>query len=108
MKACFVVRAQVVDASIKEAFDRWYEEEHLKDAVKAFGASAGWRGWSEVDPSVHYAYYEFDDLAKAQAVPGSAAIKPLIAEFDRQWGEKVVRGREVLRVVQRIGGQPAT
>jgi len=47
--------------------------------------------------------YEFDDIAKARAVPGSEAIKPLIAEFDRVWGKKVVRAREAVRVVQRIG-----
>jgi hypothetical protein len=99
----FIVRAQVVDPSAKEAFDRWYQDEHLPDAVKAFGAQGAFRGWSEADPSVHYAYYEFAELAQAQALPGSAAIKPLIAEFDRVWGKKVVRGREVLRVVQRIG-----
>ena len=52
---------------------------------------------------MHYAYYEFEDVAKARAVPGSDAIKPLIAEFDRAWGKKVVRTREVVRVVQRVG-----
>ena len=78
MSACFIVRAQVVDLAVKDAFDRWYQDEHLPDAMKAFGA-------------------------KARAVPGSEAIKPLIAEFDRLWGEKVVRTREVVSVVQRIG-----
>ena len=38
MTACFIVRAQVVDASIEDAFDRWYQDEHLPDALKAFGA----------------------------------------------------------------------
>ena len=103
MSACFIVRAQVVDLAVKEAFDRWYQDEHLPDAMKAFGAKGAWRAWSDVDPSVHYAYYEFEDLAKARAVPGSVAIKPLIAEFDRLWGKKVLRTREVVRVVQRIG-----
>ena len=78
MSAFFVVRAQVVDPSMKEAFDKWYQDEHLPDAMKAFGA-------------------------KARAVPGSEAIKPLIAEFDRLWGKKVLRTREVVRVVQRVG-----
>ena len=52
---------------------------------------------------MHLAVYEFDDIAQARAVPGSAAIKPLIAEFDRAWGKKVVRTRDAMRVVQRIG-----
>ncbi|HET9736107.1 MAG TPA: hypothetical protein VFP62_12615 [Burkholderiales bacterium] len=102
MSASFIVRAQVVDASVKEAFDRWYQDEHLPDAVKAFGARRAWRGWSEVNPSVHYAVYEFDDIAKLRAIPGSAAMKELVAEFDRAWGEKVLRGRDSVRVVQRI------
>ena len=102
MSASFIVRAQVVDASVKEAFDRWYRDEHLPDALKAFGARRAWRGWSEADPSVHYAVYEFDDLARLRALPGSAALKALVAEFDRAWGDKVVRTREGVRVVQRI------
>jgi len=104
MSGCFMVRAQVADASIREAFDRWYEKEHLPDAMQAFGAKSAWRGWSEVDPSVHYAVYEFDDVAKLRAIPGSEGLKALVAEFDRVWGKKVVRVRESLKVVQRVGG----
>lgn len=103
MSACFIVRAQLVDPSIKDAFDKWYQDEHLPEAMKAFGAKGAWRAWSDLDPSVHLAVYEFDDIAQARAVPGSAAIKPLIAEFDRAWGKKVVRTRDAVRVVQRIG-----
>jgi hypothetical protein len=103
MSAVFIVRAQVVDASVKDSFDRWYEEEHLPDAVKAFGANGAWRGWSDVEPSVHYAVYEFDDVAQVRAIFGSAALKALVAEFDRAWGAKVTRTREVVQVAQRIG-----
>ena len=103
MKAVFIVRSQVVDPSVQDAFDQWYQDEHLPDAMKGFGAVGAWRGWSEVDPSVHYAVYEFDSVEQARAVPGSEAIKPLIAEFDRVWGKKVVRARDGVRVVQRIG-----
>jgi hypothetical protein len=103
MSACFIVRAQVVDLSVKDAFDKWYQDEHLPEAMKTFGARSAWRGWSDVDPSVHLAVYEFDDLAKLRAIPGSAAMKELVAEFDRAWGKKVLRTREAVRVVQRIG-----
>jgi hypothetical protein len=103
MSACFIVRAQVVDLSVKDAFDKWYQDEHLADAVKAFGATGAWRGWSDQDGSVHFAVYEFDDIAKVRAIPGSAALKAMVAEFDKAWGEKVVRVREALKVVQRIG-----
>lgn len=48
--AYFVVRATVTDASKRAAFDKWYETEHVPDAVKAFGVSKAWRFWSLDDP----------------------------------------------------------
>ncbi|MDH3318454.1 MAG: hypothetical protein OEO84_02035 [Betaproteobacteria bacterium] len=104
MTALFIVRAVVVDAAAKDAFDRWYQDEHLPDAVKAFKSRRAWRGWSDMDASVHYAFYEFDDVARARAIPGSAAIKSLIAEFDRAWGDKVTRSREIVDCIQTISG----
>jgi hypothetical protein len=55
-----------------------------------------------VDPSVHYAVYEFGDIAQVRAIPGSEALKILVAEFDRAWGDKLVRSRDRVRVVQRV------
>jgi hypothetical protein len=43
MSGSFIVRAQLVDAAVKEAFDRWHRDEHLPDAMKAFGAQRAWR-----------------------------------------------------------------
>jgi hypothetical protein len=98
MKACFMVRAVVADAADRPAFDRWYEEEHLPDAVRAFGATRGWRGWSRSDPAVHYAFYEFPDLASAEAILGSPAMRALVAEFDRAWGARVTRTRDIIEL----------
>ena len=103
MTAFFMVRAQV-DAAVKKDFDRWYQDEHLPDALKAFKAQRAWRGWSEVDPNVHYAVYEFDDAARARAIPGSTALKELVAEFDRAWGDKVTRSRDIVEAQQSIAG----
>jgi hypothetical protein len=103
MSACFMVRAQVVDSAARDDFDRWYQEEHLPDALTAFGARRAWRGWSDVDPSVHYAFYEFDNLAAAQAITGSEALRALVAEFDRLWGERVTRTRDIVDNAQAIG-----
>jgi hypothetical protein len=96
--AWFVVRAVVADAADRPAFDRWYREEHLPDAIKAFGATSAWRAWSETDPSVHCAFYAFDSLAAVHAIQSGPAIQALVAEFDRNWAGKVTRTREVLRV----------
>ena len=103
MTACFMVRAQVTDAVAKDDFDRWYRDEHLPDALKAFNARRAWRGWSAVDSSVHYAFYEFDDVAGARAIQGSDALKHLVAEFDRVWGDKVKRSRDIVEVSQAVG-----
>ncbi len=102
MSALFIVRAQVADAAVTDDFDRWYQDEHLQEALKDFRARRAWRGWSEVDPSVHYAFYEFDDVASVRAIQGSDALKRLAAEFDRVWGDKVKRSRDIVEVVQTI------
>lgn len=102
MSGVFMVRAVVADPADRAKFDRWYQDEHLPDAVKAFGARSAWRGWSEVDPSVHYAVYEFETIEQVKAIPGSGELKALVAEFDRVWGKRVVRARDEVRVGQRI------
>lgn len=102
MTAYFIVKAQV-DPAVKNDFDRWYQNEHLPDALKGFKAKRAWRGWSQTEANVHYACYEFDDLASAQAIQGSDALKALVAEFDRAWGDKVRRSRDTVEAVQMIG-----
>jgi hypothetical protein len=104
MSAWFVVRAVVANPADRAPFDHWYRTEHLPDALKAFKASSAMRGWSTVDPSVHLAFYRFDSLEAVQAIGGSEAIKPLIAEFDRCWGDRVTRTRDVLSIADELKG----
>jgi hypothetical protein len=99
VKGCFVVRAEVPAESNREPFDHWYATD-LPWAIKVFGAQRGWRCWSRSDPAVHYAFYEFADIARAQALIDSDKIKPLVADFDRVWGHRVARRREILEIVQ--------
>src|SRR6202008_4494189 len=101
MPAYLIVRAEV-QAADRPRFDRWYAEEHLPDAVAAFSATRAWRGWSALDGSVHYAFYEFEDAARAQAVMSSEAIKGLVAEFDRAWGTRVIRTRDLVVSAQAL------
>lgn len=103
MSACFIVRAELAPSVDRDAFDRWYEQEHLPDALAAFHARRAWRGWSDVEQRVHYAFYEFDDLAAARAITGSEALRGLVAEFDRLWGDQVTRTRDIVPSIQRIG-----
>jgi hypothetical protein len=88
---------------VKDDFDRWYQDEHLPDALKGFNARRAWRGWSAVDASVHYAFYEFDSIESARAIQDSDALKRLVAEFDRAWGSKVARSRDFVDIVQTLG-----
>ena len=99
--AFFVVRAIVSDASKRAAFDRWYETEHLPDAVKAFGVSKASRFWSLDDPSLHQATYQFDDEAKLAAMLKGDALQKLVADFDRDWPD-VKRSRETLVLAQEL------
>jgi hypothetical protein len=101
MPAYFVVRAVVAEAD-RHDFNTWYRTEHLPDAAKAFNAQTAWRGWSRTDPSVHYAYYQFADIAAAEAVNTSPAIHTLVAEFDARWGKRVTRTREIIEVADGI------
>ena len=101
MTAFLIVRAEV-DPSVRDAFDTWYRDEHLPDAVRSFSALGAWRGWSDVAPEVHMAFYEFETLADVNRVMESDAIRNLIAEFDRKWQGKVTRTREVVESIQKI------
>ena len=101
MTAFLIVRAEV-DPTVREAFDAWYRTEHLPDAMKAFGATRAWRGWSDVSDDVHFAFYEFAALADAHRVMASEALERLIGEFDRNWEGRVTRTREVVESIQAI------
>ncbi len=96
----FVVRAEVPNAADRTGFDRWYETDHMPWAIKEFKAARAWRCWSRTDPAIHYAFYEFADVEEAQALIGSETLKPLVADFDRAWGERVLRRREILELAQ--------
>lgn len=101
MTALFIVRAEVATED-RAAFDRWYEAEHLPDAMAAFGTARARRGWSETDPGIHVAVYEFGTLEEARAIAGGDAsdtIRALIAEFDRVW-PTVQRTREIVGIRQ--------
>jgi hypothetical protein len=100
-KAYFMVRA-VVDESQRKKFDHWYSTDHLPWALKDFKAEKAWRYWSTIDPSVHYAMYQFADIAKLEAAMKDEVLKPLIADFDKSWPKGVTRSRDVLNMVEEV------
>src|SRR3954463_11180896 len=109
-RACLAVRAEV-PASDRERFDHWYETDHLPWALRAFAARRAWRCWSRGDSQgdsqsgscVHVAFYEFDSVEAAEAATAPDRIAPLVADFDRVWGDRVTRRRAILEIVQEIG-----
>ncbi len=101
--ALLVVRAVVPDPADREPFDRWYAHEHLPQAAAAFGAARAWRAWSALEPEVHYAVYELDSVEAGEAILRSPALDTLAAAFERRWSGRVVRTRELIRLVQVLG-----
>ena len=101
-KALLIVRSQIARAADRAPFDVWYRREHLPDTFAALRAERAWRSWSKNDPSVHWAFYEFPNIDTALEVAGSDAIIALSKKFDRVWGSRVIRTRDVVEVVQRL------
>ena len=108
-RAYVAVRAEVPESD-RARFDRWYETDHLPWALRVFAARRAWRCWSRTGPGdgpcVHVAFYEFDSVGAAEAATAPDRIAPLVADFDRVWGDRVTRRRAVLEVVQAIEPQP--
>jgi len=99
--AYVAVRAEV-RAGDRARFDHWYETHHLPWALRAFAARRAWRCWSRSDPGVHVAFYEFDSVEAAEKATAPDRIAPLVADFDRVWGDRVTRRRAILEVAQVI------
>ena len=100
--AFFVVRATVSDPAKRAAFDKWYQTEHLPDAVKSFGVTKAWRFWSLSDPALHQAIYQFDDEAALDRMMNGEELQRLIKDFNRDWPD-ISRARETFVLAQEFG-----
>ncbi len=100
-KAYFMVRAQVANEADRQRFDHWYATHHVPMAMDYFRCEKGWRFWSRLDPSVHYALYQFADVAAVKKALESSAFKELVADFDQAWPE-VPRTRDLIEAVQAV------
>ena len=69
-------------------------------ALDEFKAEKCWRFWSAVDKGVHYAVYQFPDLARLDAALKSQGFKGLVADFDRAWPKGVTRTRDMLELAE--------
>jgi hypothetical protein len=98
-KAYFMVRA-VVEEPLRKKFDHWYATDHLPWAFKDFKAERASRFWSTLDAGVHYAVYQFADQGKLDAAMKDDVLKPLIADFDKNWPAGVNRSRDMLTLAE--------
>jgi hypothetical protein len=88
------VTSTLSDLSAADAFQEWYDTEHIPDVRKALVGVRRVQRWrSLTEEGIYTAVYEFETEQQVLDALGSAEIKELIAEFDRRWGAVVVRTR---------------
>jgi hypothetical protein len=102
-KAYFVVRS-VVEDRLRQKFDQWYSTHHLPMALSKFKAEKCWRFWSTADACVHYAAYQFADMARLDAALASDGFKRLVTDFDSAWPHGVSRTRDKLSLMEEKSG----
>jgi hypothetical protein len=83
----FVVRATIAKGQ-EEAFNRWYNEEHLPQVLRYNGAVSGrrYRRIAGDDRYDYMAVYEFASEAVLQRFLASDDLKALRAEYDQHFG----------------------
>ena len=59
--------------------------------------------WSESDPSVHQATYQFADRAALDHGIRTENMTRLVADFDKAW-PAIKRSREIMTLAQEWGG----
>ncbi len=97
-KALFIVKANVKPEQ-EDAFNRWYDEDHMPKALNRFPGVISGRRYKITDGGDGYNYmalYEFESEAKLTETMKSDAIQGLIQEFDAAFGE--VNRKRVLAV----------
>ena len=85
----FLVVKSFVPSHLKKDFDDWYEKEHLCEAKQTFSAISASRGWEIENEDIHYAYYEFDSLEKANEILKSEALNKMIHIYDNKFNDNI-------------------
>ena len=98
----FLVVKSFVPSHLKKDFDDWYEKEHLFEAKQTFYAISAFRGWKIENEDIHYAYYEFDSLEKANEILKSEALNKMIHIYDNKWSNQIDRTRKIVSITQEI------
>lgn len=98
-KGLFIVMAKVKPED-EEAFNRWYNEDHLPKALERFPGVLSGRRYQILEGEDEYrflALYEFESYEVMQVAVNSDVINQLIREYNEAFGEG---GRKRLLAVQ--------
>ena len=99
--AFVLVRSVVANPDDRKPFDQWYQTDHIPLVfAKIENVNRIWRFWSKSDPSIHYSLSEFADIGEFERAAGSEGFKYIVADYDRAWGARVTRTRDLLEKVQ--------
>lgn len=88
-RGLFIVMAKVKPEQ-EQAFNTWYDEDHLPKALNRFPGVISGRRYKVQDGGEGYNYmaqYEFESREKLNEAMGSGALKGLIKEFDETFGD---------------------
>jgi antibiotic biosynthesis monooxygenase (ABM) superfamily enzyme len=88
-KGVFIVMAKVPPEK-EDAYNRWYNEEHMPKALNRFPGVLGGRRYKITDGGDGYNYialYEYESYEKLMETAKSDALKNLIKEYNEAFGE---------------------
>ena len=88
-KGLFIVMAKVAPED-EDAFNRWYNEDHLPKALERFPGVLSGRRYKIMDGEDEYqylAFYEFESYEKMMETAKSDTMKQLVQEYNEAFGE---------------------
>ena len=99
-KGLFMVMAKVPPGK-EEAYNRWYNEDHMPKALERFPGVLSGRRYKITEGGEGYNYlaiYEYETYEKLMETAKSEALKQLIKEYNEAFGEgnrKRIFGMEI-------------
>lgn len=105
-KVLFIVRAKIAPEK-EEAFNEWYNREHVHDMLKTPGClrARRYKDMTGKEEHPYMAIYEFEDEASLKAFLEGEALQELIREYDAHWKGFSERVRGVWTLLYEAGKQ---
>ena len=106
----FLAVRATVEAAHEDAFNRWYDGEHVADAVSMFPGCLGGARYKVVDGDGSHQYvalYAFGGAAELTAAITGPAIKELARRYDEAIGAFSTRSRTTYTKVFQMDRQAA-